>query len=675
MKNIAKLTSIYLLVLVLCTASSAMAASFSADMVIEKKGETETGKFYLLDQYYRLEILENGKPMVIIADRKKNVHRVLNMEKKVFFEIPSDDFGVLINDPFKASEYMVSQYGSKVEGTEKINGIKCEKQVVISQDTKIHSRWFSTKLKFPVKLVSYRGEQASYVAELKAIRNVDLQMDLFKPPADFKQVEVPGAAEERKLKRKREAERKNEEALSGLTTVETAQAPCYVKIAGGGELRVPINIDRKAYLEITNQAKDESVYTVLKYQNGKPMEGYEATPWTLERKGHYKKWEFNDEFAQKTRSFLVDEVRIKVEKGLIYAALRQVGTDRTDIYNIGGSHIETYIDPKRPFTVRITGDNPFGDQTTGKFWLRYAAGGSSEAIPFAVATGKTRTWDYPADKGGNAVAVSISKGDGRAKISLVQPPYPKKATPKQSTVKKRPKPTYTPKPKTVTQFTVTHPAGTGKPLTPGKDLTITVTGVSGDAMGTIDLYSDRKKTKKIDAFKFKLKKNQVESFTVSGEKNVAWATVWVHKGSFKVKLDQSPNAKAAPTPKTNKGATATSGAGKQTAPKSAASGADKPTASTGTIFNGEVPLYKGARVIKTKSYGANSMAELQVDATPQELVDFYKQAMSAKGWKASMAMVQGNVGILQLKKNGGQLIFKVEGRGQTSKVSIALMGQ
>ncbi len=143
---------------------------------------------------------------------------------------------------------------------------------------------------------------------------------------------------------------------------------------------------------------------------------------------------------------------------------------------------------------------------------------------------------------------------------------------------------------------------------------------------------------------------------------MGWATVWVHKGSFKVKLDQSPNAKVAPTRKTNKGATA-------------ASGADKPTASTGTIFNGEVPLYKGARVIKTKSYGANSMAELQVDATPQELVDFYKQAMSAKGWKASMAMVQGNVGILQLKKNGGQLVFKVKVRGQTSKVSIALMGQ
>ena len=57
------------------------------------------------------------------------------------------------------------------------------------------------------------------------------------------------------------------------------------------------------------------------------------------------------------------------------------------------------------------------------------------------------------------------------------------------------------------------------------------------------LYSDRKKTKKIDVFKFKLKNNQAESFTVSGEKNVGWASVLVHNGSFKVKLDQSPTGK------------------------------------------------------------------------------------------------------------------------------------
>jgi len=671
MITIRKLTSIiYLLILVLCTVSSATAASFSADMVTEKNGKTETVNFYLLDPYYRMEVLEDGKPIVIIADREKNVHRFLNMEEKVFFEIPSDDFRILISDPFKASEYMVSKYGSQVEGNEKINGINCERQAVIVQDSKIHSRWFSKKLKIPVKLVSYDGKKTSYVTELKNIREVDLQKELFAPPSGFKQVEESGAAEERK----REKLRKAEEALPGLIAVKTIQVPCYTKIAGGGELRVQMDTDRRAYLEITNQVKGESEIIILPYCNGKPSECRYETTWKLKGKGDRSSFDFNDDFAQRAESYLVGEVRIKATKGLVYALLRQSGEDRKDSYNSGGQ-TDHGNDPKRPLTVRITGDNPFGDKTTGKFLLVYGKDRKSDKIPFTLTTGETQTWDYPADNGVQEVIVIISKGDGRAKISLIQPPVPKKAAPKQATVKKAPKPTYTPKAKAVTQFTVTEPYGTSKSLTPGKDLVITVTGVSGTAKGNVELFSDSKKTKKIDQFGFTLKKNQVKSHFVSGDNHVVWARVWVSKGLFTVKLDQSPNAKPAPAPEKKAGAAKPAPAPKVTKSIAAASGAGEQTASSGMIFNGEVPLYKGARVIKTKSFGGNATAELQATATPQELVDFYKQAMTTKGWQAGMAMVQGNIGVLQLKKAGVQLMIKAQGQGQTSKVFMALMGQ
>jgi len=634
-----------------------MAASFSADIVMEKNGKTETGKFYLLDQYYRLEILEDGKPMAIIADREKKIHRVLNMEGKVFFKISSDDFVVRFADPFKASEYMVSEYGSKVEGNEKINGINCEKQVIIVEDKKIHSRWFSNELNFPVKLVTYNGKKVAYLTELKNIREVDLQKELFAPPSDFKQVEEPGAAE----KRKSERQRKQEEALPGLTDVKTARVPCYVKIASGGELRVPIDTDGKAYLIIINEAKGESVYTILKWQNGKPKEGYEAKPWMLERKGHRQNWDFNDKFNQTEAVFLVDEIRIKVDKGLVYARMTQIGTDRNDGYSSWGQ-TDFDVDPKRPFTLRITGDNPFGDHTTGRFVLRYEAGGGSEAIPFTVETGKTLTWDYTADKGVKTVAVTISEGDGRAKISLVQPPVPKQAVIQKPPVKTAPKQKYIPKPKVVDQFTVTHPYGTGKPLTPGKDLTITVTGVSGAASGTIDLHSDEKKTKKIDAFKFSLKKNQAESFAVSGEKNVGWATVWVHKGSFKVKLDQSiPIKLAVPTPKTDE--------------KPIVEVVQSKPASSGKILNNGLPLMEGSRVVKEKAHGASSQVDLEVSASPEEVVNFYKQAMTAKGWQPGITMVQGSVGILQLKKGISQITLKATGKGEKSIVKIAVISQ
>jgi outer membrane lipoprotein-sorting protein len=663
------LFSLVVFFMILAVAGNSLAVSFSADMVTVKNGKTETGKFYLLNQYYRLDVLEDGKPMVVIADREKNIHRILNMEEKIFFEISSDDFGVLSNDPFKASEYMVSKYGSKIEGTEKINGINCERQAVIVQNTKIHSRWFSDKLKFPLKLVSYDGGKASYVTELKTIRKARLKNDLFAPPAGFKQVEEPGAA----TKRKREKQEKQEAALPGLTKGKTDQVPCYVKIAGGGGLRVPIDTDRNAYLDIINEAKTESVYTVLKYRDGKPIDAYEPRRSTLEGKGRHKNWDFNDEFARKTGSSLVDEIRIKVTKGLVYADIRQKGTDRSDVYNRGGWQTDTGADPGRPLTVKITGDNPFGDQTTGKFWLRYKNGGSSEAIPFTVATGKTQTWEYAVEKRIKTVAVTIPKGEGRAKIRLDQPPVPKKAVPDQATVPKKPKLKTTPKAKVVTEFTITHPTGTSKPLTPGKDLAITVTGVSEGARGTVELFSDSKKTKEIDRFNFTLKKNQTQSHFLSGDAHAVWARVWVYKGSFKVKLDQSPNARAVPPPKKKKAAAVT--VPKTKKKPATVSAKAQPTASSGLILKGEVPLYKDARVLKSKAYGANMMVTLEAHATPQEIVDFYKQAMSTKGWVPAMAMVQGNKGVLMFKKSSRQLVFKAKGMGDTSKVDITMISQ
>ena len=80
MKSTSKLTSIHALVLILCFASSAVAASFSVDIVREKRGKAETGKFYLSDQNYRLKLIEDGKPMVILADRGEEAAYVTELK-------------------------------------------------------------------------------------------------------------------------------------------------------------------------------------------------------------------------------------------------------------------------------------------------------------------------------------------------------------------------------------------------------------------------------------------------------------------------------------------------------------------------------------------------------------------------------------------------------------------
>ena len=99
--------------------------------------------------------------------------------------------------------------------------------------------------------------------------------------------------------------------------------------------------------------------------------------------------------------------------------------------------------------------------------------------------------------------------------------------------------------------------------------------------------------------------------------------------------------------------------------------AGKQTASSGMIFKGKVPLYKGAKVLKEKTMGTNSKADLEVPASPEEIVNFYKQVMSAKDWQPGMAMVKGSMGVLQLKKDRSLITLKATGNGQKSIVTIS----
>jgi Ca-activated chloride channel homolog len=110
-------------------------------------------------------------------------------------------------------------------------------------------------------------------------------------------------------------------------------------------------------------------------------------------------------------------------------------------------------------------------------------------------------------------------------------------------------------------------------------------------------------------------------------------------------------------------------------PKAMPKAAPGPQTSGDTVMNGEAPLYPGAKVLNDKTYGKNTKAELEVPATPEDIINFYKQAMTAKGWQPGMSMVQGNKGVLMLTKPGGQMVISATGQGQKSKVTMALINK
>ena len=547
MKNIPKLTSIYLLILVLCTASSAMAASFSADMVITENGNHTISKFSLQDNQYRMDVKEDGMTLTILVNRENKKTRVIDPSQKTYLEFNNDDMRSLMKNPFEAYLYMVKKYNVTALGREIVNTITCDKQEIEQNGKVVMTAWVSSKHNFPIKILNNLN---GYLTELKGVRDVPLNPNFFKVPPEFVKQEPP----------KPQPVKPKKKII--ITGKEIFKAPIGRRVGSGGVLSVTVNPKKHISLILRNENQGESSAIIHTLKNNNPVTVKSMGNKTIEFKKIWDKKEISFEKPSNP-----DLLEVEVTKGMVYVIVNQ----ESPMWEKEQSH-ENFLKeptefgfltrPKLKIHCQLTGDSQDKPESKLKvtfFKDKYKTPVLSEEI--SLKNGQSRQWEFDADH--NILSGEVSVEKGGVQFRLYQ--YSKKAVPKKPTVKTGPKPTYTPKAKALTPKT------------------------SGDV--------------------------------------------------------------AAP------------------------SGADEQTASSGTILNGEVPLYKGARVIKTKSYGANSMAELQVDATPQELVDFYKQAMSAKGWKTSMAMVQGNVGILQLKKNGGQLVFKVKGRGQTSNASIALMGQ
>ncbi len=206
-------------------------------------------------------------------------------------------------------------------------------------------------------------------------------------------------------------------AASSEDGAETAHAPCYIRIPAGSELVIAIDSDRKAELEVKNAA-GESEFAVTEYRNGSMRKGSQQETSQLDRDEYNKTFKFNRFFDQTPDSDIVDEVRITVSKGAVYAELSQTGDHRIDFYNTGYQR-GTTVNPRISLSVRITGDNQSSGQTSGTLLLETETGNGQEKVPFTVEKGKTLRWDYPVEKEVNSVEVDIT--EGRAKVTLLQP--------------------------------------------------------------------------------------------------------------------------------------------------------------------------------------------------------------------------------------------------------------
>jgi len=406
------------------------AVEFSADMTEKKDGITSKGKIYVKKTKYRWEKTSNKQKVIVIVDKEKKVTNILNPKEKIFLRLQEGDIRCLSNDPFQTAEYVIDKYitktikyktktikyKTKTLGSETVESFVCQKLVTYNQGYKIMTQWVSDELAFPIKIIIHQDEKETII-ELSNIKKARPQDKLFSIPAGFTQMEDLYLTE----KRKNTVVEKKEAGLPALTSLKNETIPCMVKIGTGGELRVPLDSERWAEVNVVNMSSVKSIVIVVPYYNGRPVETIGVSPWELNKEGERKKTNFNDPLFANSGAFKVDEVRIIGDKGLIYATVSQWNRLRKDFYNTGNHQSGKIVSPDKGLTVKITDDNPFGSKTKGYFFVQSNIKSKSKKVNFIIENKKTRIWKYPASHKIFRFDIVIGMDDGRAKISLIQP--------------------------------------------------------------------------------------------------------------------------------------------------------------------------------------------------------------------------------------------------------------
>ncbi|MFP5212531.1 MAG: DUF4412 domain-containing protein [Acidobacteriota bacterium] len=169
--------------LVLLLSASCLAAEFSADLVIQPKGEEAMkGKIYVKGNKVRHEVTEEGDTQIMIVRPDKKVTWMVVPEEKMYTEIPyqSDDQAFEEWNPEKEKK-------AKAMGEETIAGFPCKKYETIEDGEKTYV-WVAKKLSFPIKL-----ENSEAVMEYKNIKEGSVADSLFELPQGYEKMpQVPG---------------------------------------------------------------------------------------------------------------------------------------------------------------------------------------------------------------------------------------------------------------------------------------------------------------------------------------------------------------------------------------------------------------------------------------------------------------------------------------------------
>jgi outer membrane lipoprotein-sorting protein len=169
--------------------SMALAAEFSADLIIDNPEGKFTGKVYVKGDKIRQEFLKEDEKQVMILRLDKGVTWTLMPMAKMYMEIPG--IGKEAADP-EIEKKIKDMAEKKSLGKEKVSGYVCEKYQYIYHDKSlgILTQWLSKRLNYPIK-TEYKAAAYHMLTEYKNIKEEGIPNSLFEIPSGYQKMQLP----------------------------------------------------------------------------------------------------------------------------------------------------------------------------------------------------------------------------------------------------------------------------------------------------------------------------------------------------------------------------------------------------------------------------------------------------------------------------------------------------
>jgi hypothetical protein len=159
-------------------------------MVVTEGETTRTNKFYSENQFYRMDIEEEGQEGYVIVDRNEGITRVVMPAEKMYMEMSSTGMQSMSNDVFQSIEKQKEQYETNLAGSETLSGYDCEKYEVLIDGNVVSTFWQSADIEYPIKVIS--GANNDMVMELTNIEEGDVDDSLFQIPDGYTKMDMSG---------------------------------------------------------------------------------------------------------------------------------------------------------------------------------------------------------------------------------------------------------------------------------------------------------------------------------------------------------------------------------------------------------------------------------------------------------------------------------------------------